>query len=164
MLMFLTRKLCPLMSLALLSVACGKPITDPDTQNGNSTVEPQLPSSYVMRLDGSTNNKFRLLPMNAKFYLPLRLIVKAGNTAGTTVTVKYDAHPEDSDDFVMKCTYTPFESYYKLNKCVNWNDADLGDVTSEQFSVRKDEYIQMSLTGAPVNDLVIETVYDMDWI
>jgi hypothetical protein len=167
MLTTMTRKLCPLLSLAIATIGCGKKVTDADSQSAHNTENQELPSAYVIRLDGSqASRKNYSMIDDAQFKIPDRLVVRAGSTAGKTVEVAYEVNEFDSDDFQFKCMYVPSAnpSQMALDKCVDYDNDDFGDVSEQKFTLHKNDIIQMRFTGAPASDLVVEAIYTMKWI
>lgn len=165
MLNVLTRKLCPLMTLAIATVGCGKKISDSDTQPSHQTQNQELPSAYVIHLDGSSSSsKLYTMPRNGQFEIPERLKVRRGVTAGKSVELIFDANPYDMEDFQFKCTYRPLSnSEMMLNNCVDYDGDDFGNVTGHLFSLYKDDYIQIRFAGAAASDLSVEAVFNMSW-
>ena len=165
MLNVLTRKLCPLMTLAIATVGCGKKISESDSGPSRQTQNQELPSAYVLQLDGSTSSK-KLYPMprNAQFKIPERLKVRRGTTAGKSVEISFEANPFDPDDYAFKCTYLPLtNSEMILDRCVDYIDRDFGDISDHIFSLYKDDLIQLRFSGAPASDLLVEAIFSMDW-
>ena len=166
MLTTLTRKLCPFVSLAIATIGCGKKISDPDNQAARQTENQELPSAYVLRLDGSEGSK-KLFPMarSANFRIPDKLKVRAGDTTGKIVELGFDVNPYDSDDYEFKCSYVaaanPAEMV--LSKCVNYDNEDYGDISNEEFRLYKDDIIQMKFSGAPSPGLIVEAIFSMKW-
>lgn len=167
MLTTLTRKLCPLMSLAIATIGCGKKVNDADTQPARSTENQELPSAYVIRLDGSQmSSKNNRMVGNAQFKVPDAVIVRTGSSAGKAVELAYNVNEYDSEDFDFKCMYAPSSdpSRLALTKCVDYDGEDLGDVSNETFRLYKNDIIQMRFTGAQSSDLIVEAIYSMKWI
>lgn len=165
MLTVLTRKLCPLMTLALATVGCGKKISDTDTQASRQTQNQDHPSVYILQLDGSTSSrKLYPTPQNAQFEVPDRIKVRRGDPTGKTLEISFDANPYDVDDFQFKCIYTPFSnSEMKLDRCADYDNDDFGDVSGHLFSLYKDDFIQLRFSGATSSDLLVEAVFNMNW-
>ncbi len=167
MLTILTRKLCPLMTLAIATIGCGKKISE----EGGSVTKPnrqnvQLPSTYVIQLDGTKFSRQNYtLPASTTFELPDRIQVKRGNPIGKTVEIAHNVSPYDSDDYDFMCTYksTGSMSEMLLQKCVTFNgeyrDVDYGS----PHLLDENEVIQIRFTGAAAPDLVVEAFYSMDW-
>lgn len=169
MLTTLTRKLCPLMSLAIATMGCGKKVTDADTQRaGNRDRENQeLPSAYVIRLDGSqATRKTVKFSRGAKAILPDQLIVRAGTTPGKFVEIAYDVNEYDSDDYSFKCTYSPSSNpiIMTLSSCVDYDGEDMGDMTKDEYPIRPGEVIQLRFSGAQSSDLIVDAIYNMTWV
>lgn len=166
MLTTLTRKFCPLMSLAIATIGCGKKATDADTQAARNT-ENQVPTSqYVIKLDGSqASRKTVKFDRGARAMLPDRLTVTAGSPYGKTVEIAYDVNEYDSDDFDFKCTYSASSpSMMSLTKCVNYDGDDMGDMTVDEYPIRPGEVLQMRFSGAAASDLAVSAFYMMTWI
>lgn len=167
MLTTLTRKFCPLMSLAIATMGCGKKVTDADTQPARNT-ENQVPSSiYVITLDGSqASRKSVKFDRGAKAMLPDQLRVTAGSSTGKSVEIAYDVNEYDSDDFDFKCTYSASShpTIMTLTKCVNYDGDDMGNMTADEYPIRPGEVVQMRFSGAQASDLKVEAFYNMKWI
>lgn len=167
MLKALTRKLCPLMSLAIATMGCGKKITEPKAQPARQTQNQELPSTYIIRLDGSeASRKNFYMPGPAQFEIPDRLIVRQGSTIKKVVEIAYDVNEFDSDDYQFKCSY--YSSYSPqemiLTSCVDYDGNDFGDLAGQKFTLRYNDIIQMRFTGASASDLIVEAIYSMKWI
>ena len=166
MLTILTRKLCPLMSLAIASVGCGKKINEPKSELSRQTEGQKVPSAYVMRLDGSkASTSLYAIPGDATFLIPDKLIVRSGSTTSKEVEVSYNIDEFDTEIYDYKCIYiaTSNPSYMKLEKCIDYNGSDFGDVSEARFSLEKHQLIQMKFTGARASDLVVESIHTMNW-
>lgn len=167
MLTALTRKLCPFVSLAIATVGCGKKITDPESQGARQTENQELPSAYVLRLDGSeTSRKNFPMVRSANFRIPDKLKVREGNTSGRIVEIAYDVNPYDSEDYEFKCSYiaSANPSEMVLTSCVNYDNDDYGDVSNEEFRLYKDDLMQMRFAdSAPRNGFIVEAVFSMKW-
>lgn len=166
MLNTLTRKLCPFVTLAIATIGCGKKIADPESQPARQTENQELPSAYVLRLDGSESSK-KDYPMvrSANFRIPDMLKVRQGDTSGKVVEIAFDVNPYDSDDYEFKCSYTASAnaSEMKLVNCVNYDGDDYGDVSNEEFRLYKGDLIQMRFAGAPSQGLIVEAIFSMKW-
>lgn len=165
MLNTLTRKLCPLMTLAIATIGCGKKISEADTQPSRQTQNQDLPSTYIVQLDGSVSSKkLYQLPQNGQFEIPDRIKVRKGSTAGKAVDLSFDANPYDTEDYQFKCTYTPLSnSEMILDRCVDYDGDDFGDVSGQLFTLYKDDFIQIRFAGAAANDLLVEAIFSMKW-
>src|SRR3989344_3648406 len=68
MLLALARKICPILSLAIATVGCGKKISEAQTEPARSIENQELPATYIIRLDGSeSSSQTYILPRNASF-------------------------------------------------------------------------------------------------
>lgn len=166
MLCKLIRKLCPLMSLAIATTGCGKKISDSSPKSSRQTQNQELPSAYVIRLDGSQGSKKDyFMPLPTRFTIPDLVRVRAGSTSGKQVDIVYDANQYDSDDYQFKCTYIPAStpSEMRLKNCVDYDGMDFGDVSSHVFNLYHNDVIQIRFSGAPAPDLIVDAVYSMKW-
>jgi hypothetical protein len=155
------------MTLAIATVACGKKITESKPASQRQTENQVTPRTYILQLDGGVASiKNYSMPRAAKFEIPERLKVRRGSTAGKAVEVAYDVNEYDSDDIQFRCTYVPSSNPAELvlDRCVDYDGDDFGDLTGHEFSLRVSDVIQLRFTGAPARDLVVEAVYAMDWI
>lgn len=154
------------MSLAIATIGCGKKVTEGDTQAARNTENQELPSAYIIRLDGSQASRKQFTMIEAaKFGIPDILKVRSGSTAGKSVEIAYDVNEYDSDDFQFKCTYAASgnPNEMALQKCVDYDNDDFGDVSNHEFTLYKHDIIQMRFTGATSTDLVVEAIYSMKW-
>lgn len=167
MLNILTRKLCPLMSLAIATVGCGKKITEPIGSPVRQTENQELPSAYVLTLSGLEGSKKNYwLPGPAQFEIPSRLRVTKGSTSQKVVEVAFDVNEFDSDDFQFKCSYIPSSdpSEMRLRNCEDYDGNDFGNVSGHQFSLRTNDIIQIRFSGARAEDLEVNAIFSMNWI
>jgi hypothetical protein len=166
MLSTLIRKLCPLMTLAVATIGCGKKIANPDSEAANNTQNSETPSAYILRLDTTqASSKLFISPGDANFYMPTKLNVRSGSASGKEIQISYEVNEYDNDDFAYRCYYVPSlnPSEMKLNYCQNYLNQDLGDVSSYKFLIKKDYITEMKVIGSPTSDLVVETIYTMEW-
>lgn len=167
MLTILTRKLCPLMSLAIATIGCGKKITEEQSKPQNTTLGQTIPSTYVIQLDGSqSSRKNYTLPADTKFEVSDKIKVRKGSTVGRTVEIAHNVSIYDNDDFDFKCIYkssgNPVEMI--LDKCVDYYNRDYGDMTGQIQTLRRGQIIQMRFAGPSAVDVIVEAVYSMDWV
>lgn len=161
MLTTLVKKLCPLLSLAALTVGCGKKIED-SSSTPIRNIENQVPSSLlILRLQGShyTYPADRF----GSFKIPSELKVNSGNTAGKLVSIIYDLDANGA--YQMKCTYKGNTSGDRilLTKCVDDLNQDYGPVDrllDATFYVHPNHYIRLQ---NQTNDLDVEAIYQMTW-
>ena len=165
MLSALTRKLCPFLTLAMATVSCGKKINEAETQPATSIENQELPSTYILRLNGAESSKeVYTLPRNATFQIPDRLKVRAGTTRNKVVDIVYDVDQYDEEVFDFKCSYVTSSnpSEMILTYCENDNGHDFYD-TQSYFPMKEGQAIVIRFTGAASPDLVVEAIYSMRW-
>lgn len=171
MLTKLIPKLCPLMTLALATVGCGKKITDGTPSVPSRNTENQvIPSTYVLSLDGSQSSKKEyVLPKGANgFYIPNLIYVRAGSTLNKKVQITFDYNPSNPDDYQYKCVYiaSPFADRMVIDKCTDFRGDVLNNVTDyDGFSLSKGDIMEIRFTGAPAPDLKVDAAFpNMNWI
>lgn len=167
MLTILTRKLCPLMSLAIATIGCGKKITEDKAKPSTITQGAEIPSTYVIQIDGSqTSRKNYTLPADTQFEVPERIKIRRGSTTGKAVEIAHNVSIYDNDDYDFKCIYKPSGNPVEmiLDKCLDYYDRDFGDVSGQPFTMRKGEIIQMRFTGSSALDVIADAIYSMKWV
>lgn len=165
MLLALARKICPILSLAIATVGCGKKISEAQTEPARSIENQELPATYIIRLDGSEySSQTYILPRNASFQIPDRLKVRTGSTLNKVVDIIYDVDQYDSDVYDFKCSYVTSSSPNEmtLTYCENDNGNDFYDTVS-LFPIKEGQSIVMKFSGASSPDLVVEAIYNMNW-
>lgn len=161
----LTLKLCPLLTMALATVGCGKKINEPKTEPARTTENQELPSTMIFELDGTQGSsaKTYTMPQNGTFHLPEQLRVR-GNALNKSVEIIYELDPEDPDTYQFKCKYlATATTEMRLNKCYSWYGSDLGNISDVEFGFRKGDAIQLRFTGASASDLKVEAIYSVEW-
>lgn len=166
MLTSFTRKLCPLLSLAIATIGCGKKISETDSKPANTIENSETSSRYVLRFDSSNGNRSQFLaPRDAQFYVPSKVQVFSGSTAGRVLEISYNVNEYDSDYYDFKCTYKPSVTpgEMKLDDCFN-DRGSFGSSTLEyEFTILEDQIIEMNLTGGQTSDFIADISYLMDW-
>lgn len=166
MLFSVSRKFCPLLSLALLTVACGKKISEAEVKAQELLNPETRPSTYVLSLDGSVESSHMYkVPQNAQFGVPDKLNVVRGSTNNKVVEIYYEVSDFDVNDFQYRCIYkpslNPTEMY--LEKCVDFADRDLGDIRGPYNVISRDQYIRLKFTGASSTGVAVQASYYMIW-
>jgi hypothetical protein len=166
MLMTFARKLCPLLTLAVATMSCGKKIQDQNATPSRQTQNQTIPSTYIIELDGAeASRKNYFMPQYGQFEIPDRLKVRSGLTINKVVEIAYEVNKYENDDFQFKCIYVASAnpSEMILSDCVDYDGDSFGDVSGHIFGLRKDDIIQMRFTGASAQDLVVEVFYSINW-
>lgn len=165
MLSLLTRKLCPIMTLAIATVGCGKKIGESDSSPASSTQNQERPSAYVLQIDSSVESKKTYqLPQNAQFHIPTELKVREGASSTTTVEIRYQSNPYDSYDYQFKCSYTGTAATdLKLTSCVDYDDDNLGNISNHLFALYKNDHIELKFVGTRSEKTVVDVIHSMIW-
>jgi hypothetical protein len=167
MLKRLVKKFPPLFGLIAICSGCGKKIDEPKNSSIlQQTQNQQTPTLFIVGLDGSLQTKKSVpLPQNAQFEVPGKIRIQKGNSSNKSVEIAYDVNPYDSDDYQFKCIYNgnlPSNEMI-LNKCVNWDGENFGNVSGHTFSLYKNDIIEMKFSGASAADLKVEAYFDIKW-
>lgn len=155
----LSKKLCPLFSFFCL-MACGKKITEPQ-ETVKPLVQHQVPSPTLIIAIEERQKIFE--PENiGGLKLPDQLRVRSGNALGKMVVISYNVLPEDYDYFEFKCTYTGVSNTsMPLQKCVDMEGNDLGNVTNIEFPIDSDKLIRFDSDS---DDLKADAIYEVRWL
>jgi hypothetical protein len=169
MLSILTKRLCPLMTLAL-AFSCGKKINDPET-TGSGTTQGQnqeLPSTLNLQVNESLSSvKIYELPRNAWFKLPTKLLAREGNATGKKVRIYYNLLR--SGDYEFKCSYRSLSAVTELpfEKCESRDGLEIisnsADLEHMVFPMDKGSSVKVELTNPTGSGMKIDSVYIVDW-
>ncbi len=168
MLLYLARKFCPLMSLAL-AFGCGKDITDSKVSDLNSSTQGQLlPDTLTLELDDMVSSRVsHVLDRDGIFTLPSKLQVSQGNGTGKTIKITYNI--VDEYDFEFSCFYTSVSSTNEipLDYCLSSDERDLGltqaNIEEFPFPMDQEKSIEMEVVGPRFSGLVISSSFSVDW-
>ncbi|HXH73794.1 MAG TPA: hypothetical protein VNJ08_02445 [Bacteriovoracaceae bacterium] len=165
MLWTFSRKLCPLLSLAIATVGCGKKISEGKTESSQSVEGQELPAVLVLKLNTTENNiKSYSVPKNANIKLPETLWVRSGNPAGKVVTITYNLETLTSEDFGYECSYKAAGSLTEmpLDYCINGYGEIFSNATDFEFPIFYGKFIKMEMKNA-VPGLILDANYSVDW-
>ena len=170
MLSLLSRKLCPLMSLAL-ALGCGKKINDPSTSDvsrTNQTQTTELPSVLVLKIDEVLANSFTYqMPKNAWFNLPQKLNVRKGNSAGKRVKIYYNLLSNGEYEFQCNYKTITINSQMEFENCTSSDGvvivANTSDLERMDFPMDRGSSIRMQLNSPSQSGLIIEASYLVEW-
>lgn len=168
MLSILTKRLCPLMSLAL-AFGCGKKINDPETKSGSTQgQEQELPAVFTVQvIEAVSAVKSYTLPRSAWFKLPTKLLATTGNATGKKVKIYYNLWANGDYDF--QCSYRSASSATELSfeKCESSDGLEIisnsTDLANMVFPMDKASSVKMQLTNPTGTGLIIDSVYVVDW-
>jgi hypothetical protein len=169
MLLNLTKRLCPWMSLAALALSCGKKINDAETTTGGGTTEPQRPSSIlVLEVNSDEETKTTYdISLTGWFYMPEKLTVKKGDGRGQRVYLFQNIDSIGDHEFV--CSYYGFqETELSFERCENFDGQTLVSSAKElaiiPFIHEAGKHIRMELDTPISTGLTIYSVYTVDWV
>ena len=168
MLALLTKRLCPLMTLAL-AFGCGKKINDPETTASSTQGQtPELPTVLTLQINEAQSPiKTYPLSQNAWFKLPLALKGQSGNVTGKIVKIFYNV--VDASDYEFHCTYRSVSSATELAfvNCQSQDNIEIisntADLERMEFPMDKGLSVKMQLTNPSGTNLKIDSVYLVDW-
>lgn len=167
MLLAWSKKLCPLMSLFLVTLSCGKKIEEAqNTPAGQATQNQEVSSSYLIQLDGAIASfKNYSLPRSAQFEIPEEIQVKRGFTSTKGIEIAFEVNPTDSEEYLFKCSYsaTSNPASLALTGCQDI-DGFAFETEGQTFMQRKGKIIQIRFKGFKTSDSMVEAMFGMNWI
>ncbi len=148
----MTLKLCPLLSLLISMVSCGKKANDAKAGDLNGDVQGQEPSSnLILELDTTSSRSISYkLKRDGVFNLPERLTIRNGNLPGRKVSVKFNVDPADQSIYTLKCDYVTSDfqpNQMDVETCYDDVGTDIGNYTTEVLPIHKNNLIQIDLIG-----------------
>lgn len=164
MLTIFSRKLCPLLSLALATMGCGKKIAEGSSESAKIVQNQEIPNALVVKLSPEESKKTYSIPRNANIFLPDALWVRGGDPSGKTIVISYNLKDAADESFDYKCTYTASGPSTKmpLKSCVNSYGESFMDVSRFDFPINYGRFIRLELQGS--TGLSVDAVYTVDWI
>jgi hypothetical protein len=164
MLNFVSKKLCPFLTVAIASLGCGKQITEDTSESARIIQNQELPNSLILNLD--SQNGLRLdyeIPQNANIVMPETLLVSMNNTDFKQVTIKYNLDPI-SEEYDYECTYGSSTSLNELTlkKCLDYFGEIITSTSDFELPIYFQKTIRMELSTPQVN-LNVKAVYLVDW-
>ena len=170
MLSILTKRLCPLMSLAL-AFGCGKKINDPKTTSGDNQTQSQvqeLPAILTLQVNEATSPiKLYELPKNAWFKLPTKLLAVEGSARSKKVKIYYNLLK--SGEYEFNCSYLSTTSTTELafEKCESSSGLEIisnpKDLEGMVFPMDKGSSVKLQLTNPTGSGMKINSAYIVDW-
>ena len=157
----LTRKLCPFFSLIFM-MSCGKKMTESETKV-NPLIQNQEPSpTLILAIEQKIQS---YIPQRSgQYLLPDRLRVRSNNAIGKIVTIIYNIRADDPETYDAKCIYKgTAESAMPVEKCVDQNGVDLGNITDGQTVMIIDAGNTIELQSNS-EELQADAIYDVNWI
>jgi len=168
MLLKISKKICPLMTL-LLSFSCGKKINEPNTiesRISNQTPEEEWGVLLIELPPGSIETSYRF-NRNAWINLPTKLNVESGNALGKRLKIYYNL--TDQGDYEFHCLYRSSLLSNEMNfeKCeTSYNSVTVSnsdDIAQWEFPMNKNTRIKFELLNSSAPNLRISTAYTIDW-
>ena len=170
MLSILTKRLCPLMSLAL-AFGCGKKINDPEATSGNNQTQSQvqeLPAVLTLQLNEAISPiKMYELPKNAWFKLPTKLLAVEGSAQSKKVKIYYNLL--SNGEYEFNCSYRSLTSITELafEKCESSGGLEIisnpKDLEGMVFPMDKGSSVKLQLTNPTSSGMKINSAYTVDW-
>jgi hypothetical protein len=163
----MTLKLCPLLSLLLTVVSCGKKATSSGTDEENPRIDNQVPASnLILEFDTSKGKTLNYkVPKNGTFALPDMLKIKNGSLPGRKISITYDINPTNPADFAIQCDYVTSSvepDLMDVETCYDVDGNDIGNYTSEPLPMHANYLVKMELQGA--NSLArIFAYFTVEW-
>jgi len=160
----LSKKICPLLSLAMATIGCGKQITEENPASDRIVQNQELPSALVINLN-SDNGQETLysIPENANILMPESLRVTGNDLLNKTVVIYYN-FDSSTAEYDYQCTYKSSATSFALNlsKCFNDLGEELSMATEYEFPIYYSKKIKMVLKDFSSN-ISIDAIYTVDW-
>ncbi len=168
MLSNLTKRLCPLMTLAI-AFGCGKKINEPSTTEiSRATQTQELPSVLTLQVNEAVSTlKTYVLPKNAWFKLPTKLKAKDASAVGKKVKIYYNVLEDGEYEF--HCYYKSITQTSELSfeKCQSSEDVTIisssDDLEKMEFPMDKGSSIKIEITTPSSTGIKIDSIYSVDW-
>lgn len=169
MLSILTKRLCPLMSLAIV-FGCGKKINDPETTSArnNQGQTTELPATFSLTINEAASPITTYqLQKNGWFQLPAKLFARESSAIGKQVRIYYNLMT--NGDYEFRCNYKSLTSSTELAfvNCENQDNREIirntVDLESMDFPMDKGSAIKMQLTNPTSSNIKIEAIFQVDW-
>ncbi len=164
MLKMLTKKICPLLTLAMATMGCGKQITEESPAADRIVQNQELPSALVINLNSNNGPEtLYLIPENANILMPESLRVSGDDLLNKTVVIYYN-FDSSTAEFDYQCTYKSTVTGNTLNlfKCFNDLGEELTMATEYEFPIYYSKKIKMELKDFASN-ISIDAIYTVDW-
>ena len=168
MLSNLTKRLCPLMTLAI-AFGCGKKINEPSTTEiSRATQTQELPLVLTLQVNEAVSTlKTYVLPQNAWFKLPTKLKAKDASAVGKKVKIYYNVLEDGEYEF--HCYYKSITQTSELSfeKCQSSEDVTIisssDDLEKMEFPMDKGSSIKIEITTPSSTGIKIDSIYSVDW-
>jgi hypothetical protein len=168
MLALLKNRLCPLLAFTII-VGCGKQINDPsDVEISRAGQTEELPSSLAIQVNENESSfKNYLMPRNAWFTLPVKLLAKNASAAGKRVKIYYNL--EANGNYEFHCYYQSYTlpSELTFEKCQSSDEVTIisssDDLQKMEFPIDKGTSIKVELINPSANNLRIDAIFGVDW-
>lgn len=159
------KNVLPLLSIAALSVGCGKKINDASVTDGNNNgrehpwIE-ELPSAFRQIVDDSSQNiETSELPKNGWVRLPSKLVARSGPAEGREVHIYLNLNHRD--EYEYKCVYKDLNFVHCLDQggtvvIHSW-------FADYDFPLDKNSLLKMELINPTHTSLVLESHYQIEW-
>lgn len=166
MLLGITKKICPFLTLAFATIGCGKNINDGKSSIVQS-VKTELSPRFVLdfsSLEGLTKS-FKV-PQDGRFYIPKTVKVTAGNGIGKRMSISYN-YDADTKDYEFRCKYSSLASATELTlqTCYDSHDRELSqdDINLNTFFIDLGFFIRIELLTPTDSTLEVEFIHDITW-
>jgi hypothetical protein len=163
----MTLKLCPLLSILICVMSCGKKANESTSSDISGDIQEQEPSAnLILELD-TTNSRTKTykLKRDGVFTLPDRLTIRNGHLPGRKVSIKLNLDAINHSIYTLKCEYVTSDfqpNQMDVETCYDDVGTEIGNYTTEVLPMHKGKLIQMELIGA-YSPASAFAYFNVDW-
>jgi hypothetical protein len=166
MLTALKHKACPMISLLLFTVACGKGTSAPSSATPVVELGQITSDELTVKVNTASGLTSDVkIPCNGKVNLPQALRVRSGSASGKKASIYYNMDPHFTlDDYEFRCDYKASGTdKLTLVDCYDMDNRPFGNVGGIKFSIDAGKLIRMKVTSTTSSAAEIEATYLVDW-
>jgi len=164
MLKVLNKKICPILTIALATLGCGKQITEDSPEEINVVENQELPAALVINLNSNDNQSTLYeIPQNANIVMPDYLKISGPDSKTKTVVISYN-YDVESQLFDYQCVYKsiPNQVDLFLYNCNDNYGSTLSEVTNFEFPIYYAKFIKVELIEK-TQDISVSAIFNVDW-
>lgn len=156
-------KICPLLTLMITMVGCGKNVKDTKADALVTAQNQATSENIIVEFNGAPS--FYTIPKNGITTLPEKIKIVKGSMGSKKATLIYNVLPEDHGIYEFKCDYTgnTGSADLYLSSCSDSYGGNFGDVSGAQFPMDAKKLIKMQVSGSGNTGIVLNTQFTFDW-
>lgn len=166
MLNSLNSKICPILTLMVTLVGCGKNVKDTQADALVTAQNQATTDNVILEVNGAiSSSSYYTIPRNGITTLPDKIKVTKGTVGSKKVVITYNIVPEDQAIYEFKCDYTgnSGSTDLYLNTCSDSYGGNFGDVSGAQFPMDAKKLIKMQISGSGNTGVSLNTQFTFNW-